>query len=165
MLLRHIISPSFFPTFSVYLLDHCTIANYNFLPVVLHSPAMRNIRRIYFPLLFLVLLTTGTTIHAAAVSTVINGIQTTIAPTATPATLTTETNSLSPKEAHDRNIILTAVLPEFTNINHVRNTAQSLGVGIDSLVRFRDDTGACELLLGTGSPDLSGIGVSCTPDI
>lgn len=63
--------------------------------------------------------------------------------------------------SHDKAILQTAVLPQFTGIHHIAKVAHDLDVLETSIVDFRlNDTNICEAVAGTGNPDLSGVGVS-----
>lgn len=57
-----------------------------------------------------------------------------------------ETKTSAPSKLRYRQMVLTAILPTFTSIDQVINTAKKLQVGIDTIVRDRRDTGVYDVV-------------------
>jgi hypothetical protein len=62
----------------------------------------------------------------------------------------------------DRNIktVQTADLPVFADLQQLFDTAEQIDVPVYYIALYRSDTGACDLFVGYGNPDLAGVGVN-----
>ena len=55
--------------------------------------------------------------------------------------------------------VKTANLPTFTDIKELFDTAGSMQIPVQYIAIYRQDVGVCSLFIGTGNPDLAGVGV------